>query len=274
MGMSYHFADKVSIVTGGGSGIGRALCHALGERGADVIVADVDAETAELVASEVSAAGGRASAAVVDTTIAASVEELVDRTATGHGRLDFMFNNAGLGFEGETRDSTSEHWRRVIDVNLMGVVHGTLAAYKVMVEQGAGHIVNTGSAAGLTSLPLAGPYTASKHAVVGLSTSLRYEAETLGVRVSVACPGYVRTPIYERRDSLEVDRDAANALIRFKMLEPAQAALAILAGVERNRGIITFPLYARLLWWVSRVQPALLNPVGRKMVRDFRALRG
>lgn len=161
----------------------------------------------------------------------------------------------------------------MIDVNLLGVVHGTIAAYPLMVRQGSGHIVNTASLAGLIGYPVHTPYATTKHAVVGLSISLRAEAADLGVRVSVVCPGYVDTGIFDAVPIIGAEREAVLAQIPFKRMDVTQAAQTILKGVVRNRPFVVFPCYGRLLWWLYRIHPALLLPLRRKTVEDFRAVR-
>ncbi|HET8577661.1 MAG TPA: SDR family oxidoreductase [Methylomirabilota bacterium] len=256
--MTDQFRDKVAIVTGGASGIGRALCEALSQRGARVLVADIDTERAQHVASAITTTGGRAHAVHLDVSQAEHVNTLVTDTAAEYGRLDYMFNNVGLASRrGEVRDLTLEHWHRVIDVNLLGVLYGTIAAYSLMVRQGFGHIVNTASLAGLVGFPTSIPYGVTKCALVGLSIPLRLEAADLGVKVSVVCPGQVQKHTRHRLGLLGVDR----------------AAQIILRGVAQNHAIIVFPLYARILWRLYRLCPTLLFPVGRKIVRDFRAGR-
>src|SRR5436305_9614765 len=121
-------ANQVAIVTGGGSGIGKALCEALGRRGITVSVTDIDFATAQSVAASIVASRGRASAARLDVRQASDVQALVDATEREHGRLDFMFNNAGIGVGGEIRDLTLDHWRTAVEINLMGVIHGVAAA--------------------------------------------------------------------------------------------------------------------------------------------------
>ena len=142
-------AGKTVIVTGGASGIGRALCEVLGMRGAILTVADIDPDGLSETVSELTRRGCDARGALLDVTDHAAVKRLVDATVAEHGRLDYMFNNAGIGVLGEAQDFSYDDWHRVIDVNLYGAVHGVMAAYPVMVRQGGGHIVNTASAAGL-----------------------------------------------------------------------------------------------------------------------------
>lgn len=261
---------SVAIVTGGASGIGRALCLELGHRGVAVRVTDVDRIGAERVAAEITEGGGRARADTLDVTDADAVVALVDRVAGEHGRLDLMINNAGIGVIGEVRDLTIEQWRRVVDVNLMGVIHGTHAAYRVMVAQGSGHIVNVSSLAGLIGGITLVPYATTKSAVVALSTSLRAEAAALGVRVSVTCPGFVETGIYEASHFAGTTPEHWAAGVTAPLISAEKAARRILAGVERNQAVITFPLYARLLWWLSRVHPALVAPIHRRILRHVR----
>ena len=187
--------DRSAIVTGGASGIGRGLAAELARSGVDVVLADRQAELAEEAASEIRAEGGSAVAVGLDVRDPDRFHEVVRTTVDRAGRLDYLFNNAGIGVGGEVREYDRSDWDDVIDVNLRGVAHGILAAYPVMISQGFGHIVNTASMAGLNPAPLQISYTATKYAVVGLSRALRLEAKRYGVRVSVVCPGPIRTPI-------------------------------------------------------------------------------
>jgi NAD(P)-dependent dehydrogenase (short-subunit alcohol dehydrogenase family) len=190
------FDGKVAVVTGGASGIGRALASALHARGSRVVLADQDAPT---LARTAEALGPGASPVVLDVRDRTAVQAAIDAVMAEHGRLDLLFNNAGISLGGQTHEMSGEYWDRILDVNLVGVVNGLLAAYPLMVEQGFGHIVNTASGAGLVGPPLTVAYSTTKHAVVGLSTTLRPEAAMHGVRVSVLCPGAVETPILDAR---------------------------------------------------------------------------
>ena len=188
------FDGGVAIVTGAASGIGRAISEALAQRGCQVVLADIEFDDAEAAAAQIREKGGRASARHLDVCDFAAVSELVTETMEKLGRIDYIFNNAGIVVAGEVANYTIDAWQRVIAVNLGGVVNGVQAAYPAMIRQGFGHIVNTASMAGLVISAGVG-YTATKYAVVGLSRALRIEAEVRGVRVSVICPGVIRTPI-------------------------------------------------------------------------------
>ncbi len=266
------YKGKVAIVTGGGSGIGRALCEALGAGGAKVVVADIDPERAQEVASGIP----NAQAVTLDVSVREEVERVIEETFNEHGRLDYMFNNAGIpGVGGKTLELGVEPWKRMIDVNLMGVIYGTLASLKVMAGQGSGHIVNTSSMAGLISTAGLAPYTTAKHAVVGMTTALRAEAETLGVKMSVVCPGLVLTGIFDAAEVIGFDKEKAFRLMFGKrewMMSPERAAGIILNGVEKNKSIIIFPFLARFLWWLYRLSPNIFAPLSRRLIRKFEKL--
>lgn len=268
------FKDKVVIVTGGASGVGRQLSKTLAGGGAVVVVADINLEGANKTVSEIKAARGNATAVELDVTKEPDFKKLVEKTVKEHKRLDMIFNNAGIIVVGDMRDVTIKHFRHIVDVNLWGAINGTMSAYPVMVTQGFGHIINTASVAGLVPYPTATPYSTTKHAIVGLSTSLRAEGKGLGVRVTVVCPGNIKSNIFQDGTVLNVGWKDARDMLPVMMLSPEKAARKILSGVRRNKAIITFPLDAYLLWMVNRIMPGLLNPLLRKMVNTFRELRG
>lgn len=263
---------KVAIITGGASGIGRALCEALARTDKIIIVADINIEGAQQVASHIISSGGSSRAEALDVKDVEAVKELVNRTSAEYGRLDYMFNNAGISVGAEARDMGLEHFRAILDTNLYGVIYGSIYAYEIMVKQGFGHIVNTASTAGLIPMPVQVPYSATKFGVVGFSKSLRLEAAGLGVRVSVVCPGFVRTGIFDAMPFLKVDKQKIFEKIP-KAVEPEQAAQIILKGVRRNKALISFPFSARFFCWLYRIHPAFLAPVQRKIIGDFRLLR-
>lgn len=270
---------RIAIITGAASGIGQALASALVARGDTVVAADIDGGGAERVAGELARRGpGTASPAVVDVRDAEAVQALVDQTRDQHGRLDVMVNNAGIGVGGEARDLVLAHWDRVIDVNLRGVVHGVQAAYPVMIEQGSGHIVNTASLAGLLPTPGMTPYAMTKHAVVGLSLSLRAEAAGFGVRVTVVCPGVVDTPILDKGgpDDLPKSAMSANAREFLRQAQPRfysadQLAQDIVRGIDRNTALVIAPASARVAWYLWRYAPFAINRVAARQLAWARA---
>lgn len=276
MSTDTHLRNKVAVVTGGASGIGRALGAALAQRGASVVLADIDDIGAKGAADEIAADTGAAvSGAALDVRDPVAYAELVGQVAADRGRIDLLFNNAGIGVGGEVAELTLEHWDRVIDINLRGVVHGVAAAYPVMIRQGHGHIVNTASLAGLLPSPLLVPYATTKHAVVGLSTSLRGEAARHGVRVSVVCPGIIDTPIWDKFEQVDLPAvpsvrrgiEAARSTLLRRAYPASSLAEDILAGVARNRPVIVAPTHARLAWRVYRLVPRLVIDSGSASMR-------
>ncbi len=266
------FKGKIAIVTGAASGIGRAVATRLGRLGATVCAADINEPGAKQTASLIAGAGGNSYAAKLDVTKSADVGKLVSDVAKRHGRIDYMFNNAGIAIVGETRDMTDQHWKKIIDINLMGVLAGTLAAYRLMVRQGFGHIVNTASLAGLIPVPMESSYSLTKYAVVGLSTSLRGEGAALGVKVSVVCPGFVRTPIIDNYIPVGFNRADLTSMPP-KMTDVDKAAGIILKGVEKNKAIILVGPDAHIAWRLYKVWPGLVDFFGRRGMADLRKIR-
>lgn len=250
-----------AIITGGASGIGRALGMELARRGCEVVLADLQAELAEEAASAITRSGGTARAARTDVTDFAAVQELVRETVARRGRLDYMFNNAGIGIGGDVTCFRIEDWNRIIDVNFRGVVNGIQAALPVMVKQGYGHIVNTASMAGLMPTPGSAAYSATKHAVVGLSKALRAEMAIAGVRVSVLCPGVVRTPILDCGGRFggivgNVPRDMVLRMWeKLRPIPPELFAQKALDAVAKNKAIVIVPSWWNLFWWLHRFFP-------------------
>lgn len=187
------FKDKTAVVTGGGSGIGAGLCRRFVANGARVVVADVDVERAEAIASELQAGGGQAIPVGCDVSDGKQVEALASAALDAFGEVDIVCNNAGIFFGGQILDFTEGDWAWTLSVNVMGVVHGSTVFGRYFAERGAGHIVNTASIGGWAPDPNCAPYTTSKFAVVGYSEALRRDLEPRGVGVTILCPGPVST---------------------------------------------------------------------------------
>jgi NAD(P)-dependent dehydrogenase (short-subunit alcohol dehydrogenase family) len=213
---------RVAVVTGGASGIGRAMAARFRAAGMRVVIADVEAAVLERTAGELGVEG-----IVTDVSDPASVHALADAVLARHGAVHLVCNNAGVGGQGPMASLTLKDWQWVIGVNLWGVVHGVQAFLPILLGQGQGHIVNTASVAGLCAHPsVPGPYTASKYAVVGLSECLRNELAGTGVGVSVVCPGFVRTNIGQsQRNRPEVLRNPTRSPAAQAMHERIQEQL-------------------------------------------------
>jgi NAD(P)-dependent dehydrogenase (short-subunit alcohol dehydrogenase family) len=262
---------SIAVVTGGASGIGRAIATSLVARGDTVVVADIDAEGAQRVADRLGTLRrGRAAAVGLDVTDAEAVAKVYGQVRDEHGTLDLVFNNAGIAIGGLAEELTLDHWKRAVDINLMGVVHGVHAAYPIMLEQGSGHIVNTASLAGLLPMPAGIPYTATKHAVVGLSLALRAEAAGRGVKVSVVCPGFVDTPLLSHVNpglpETTLSGDATDTIAKAspRLYTAEKLARDIMRGVRRNQALIVAPAHGRAVWRAMR-----LNPSGAVKVAAF-----
>jgi len=266
------FDGKIVIITGAGSGIGKALAEKLAARGAILVLADINEQEVTRVADSINQAGRRAKAIKLDVTDWQAVRKIVEDTAAEHGQLDYLFNNAGIAVGGEARDVPFEDWKKVIDVDLYGVVHGVCAAYPIMTRQGHGHIVNTASLAGLVPFTGELSYTASKHGVVGMTLGLRAEGAALGVKASVVCPGIIETPIYATSKVVNFDRDNALATLP-RGMSPERCAEVIIRGVERNKPIIVVTFAARLLYLLQRLSPGLVLWISKQFVKKMRRFR-
>jgi NAD(P)-dependent dehydrogenase (short-subunit alcohol dehydrogenase family) len=268
------FKDKIAIVTGAASGIGKALCEELVRRGARVVATDLNEEALQSTVASIQGTSHPVYAQKQDVTDYEAFKRLVDDTVAREGRLDYIFNNAGIAILGEVRDGSIDHWRKVLDVNLNGVVYGSLLAYQQMVKQGSGHIVNLASVEGLMPFPTTVSYVTSKFGVMGLSEGMWVEGKDLGVKVSVVCPGFVSTPIFEVSDTVGMDRhkwreEGLATWERFA-ISPEGCARVILKGVEKNKPIITVTVMAKIMWWLTRISPTFMMNFARKDFNKWR----
>lgn len=251
--------DKQCLITGAGSGIGRATAVAAARAGARLFLSDINEATLQEVAGEIRAAGGSVEdAAVVDVARYEDVRQYADRLQAGFGAMDVLMNIAGIATWGEIQHLEHRHWQRVIDVNLMGPIHVLECFVPRMIEaQRGGHIVNVSSAAGLFALPWHAAYSASKFGVRGVSEVLRQDLRRYGIGVSLVCPGAVHTGLVRTIEVAGVDMEHPEA-VKLKGLfvghaiPPEKAAHAILQGILRNRYLVFTSLDIRIGYWFQR----------------------
>ncbi|HXQ76438.1 MAG TPA: SDR family NAD(P)-dependent oxidoreductase [Acidimicrobiales bacterium] len=239
---------KVAVVTGGASGIGRAVAEAAAAAGMKIVLADVEEAALKDADAALAAAGTDVLSVVTDVSVGSSVDELRDKALERFGAVHLVHNNAGVAVGGPLWAVSEADWNWVLGVNLWGVIHGIRAFVPLLLEQGEGHVVNTASLAGLTSPGMLGPYNVTKHSVVTMSETLSRDLEAVGSRVgvSVLCPGFVQTRIAEsernRPDGAPVDLQPQGVefqgVVRNLVatgIKPSEVAEKVLYAVRHNR---------------------------------------
>ncbi|MFJ9934112.1 SDR family oxidoreductase [Streptomyces virginiae] len=267
-----RFGGQLVLVTGAASGIGRATAFAFAEAGARVVAVDRDAEGAARTADMARLVGAcEAWAECVDVSDEQAMEKLAAKVAAEYGIVDVLVNNAGIGLSGAFLDTTAEDWKKVLDVNLWGVIHGCRIFGKQMAERGqGGHIVNTASAAAYLPSRTLPAYSTSKAAVLMLSECLRAELASKSIGVSAICPGIVNTNITATSRFAGVDeaeekrrQERSSRLYGLRNFPPEKVADAILRAVVRNEAVVPVTPESKGALWMSRFAPRALRRIAR-----------
>jgi NAD(P)-dependent dehydrogenase (short-subunit alcohol dehydrogenase family) len=257
------------VVTGGGSGLGRALSLELAARGARVLVTDVRLAAAEETVAELKGLAATAQALEVDVTRPADLEKAAETAERLWSGTDLLINNAGVAAGGLVGDIPLADWEWILRINLWGVIHGCHVFVPRMKAQRSGNILNVASAAGIASLPEMASYNVSKAAVISLSETLHAELAPFGIQVSVLCPTFFRTNLLETfRAPSERQRALAEAAFARSRSNARDVARAAVRGLEAGRLIVVPQLDGKFVWWMKRFVPWLYHWFLRRQHRD------
>ncbi|GET33719.1 short-chain dehydrogenase [Prolixibacter bellariivorans] len=270
-----NYKGKNAIVTGGGDGLGREICIALAKYGATVICTDKDfnlaKNTTTFIKSQIKESDSIAFQ--MDVTDEQQVSEVIDSINSNYGKIDYFFNNAGITIGGEIRDLKIRHWKKVIDVNLLGIINCSSKVFKIMSAYKQGHIINITSISGLLEYTaLSTPYAVSKHGAVTFSKALALEAMDFNVKVTTVCPGAIKTNIADKMEHINSNENAKKRAIEFidKGISPDLAAEKVLKDVLKNKEIIIFPTAFKNYYFATKIFRFLEKSMALKLIREFR----
>ena len=266
------FRDKVVVITGAGSGIGRATALAFAEEGAELVLADIDLDRLRAVADEIGRDDSRVLTREVDVAEKEQVEDLAEFVIGTKGRVDILYNNAGVAIGADFVSTSIEEFEWIFSINFWGMLYGIKAFLPHMMERRFGHIVNTSSVAGLCATPGMPAYCSTKFAIAGLGESLRAELKKYNIGVSTICPGVIDTRIvadgclHLRNESRATNDRVVNFYRRFGW-PPERVAKAVLKAVRKNRSVVPVGIEAWLQWIGKRLSQrnhdAIVEFVGR-----------
>ena len=269
MSKNRYFFGKKTLITGAGSGIGRATALELAQGGAHLILTDINRDSVEQTALKARALGVEVETHVVDVSDYDDMKALADKVNRAHGALDILVNNAGVGIGGDFLSTPVEDWHWVLGINLMGVVHGCKLFLPAMVTRKGGHVVNVASAAGYYAAPDMTAYSASKHAVMGLTEALRAEMAVNDIGVSAICPGIINTNIVatgRMHGSTGKNQQKLVSFYKRRNYGPEHVARAIADAIRHNKAVVPVSPEAWAMYEAKRFTPGIMDWMGRSPV--------
>lgn len=267
--------SKNVLITGAASGIGRAATLAFARHGAYIIATDINLDALESVRLEVETLGAPCSIHALDVSSDRAVQALAEHLHATHGALDVLINNAGIGYLGQFLKSDLQHWQRVLDINLMGVVHGCYHFIPKMLQAGGPrHVLNVASVAGIYPSPTMAAYAASKHAVFGFNEVLKMELADSQVSVTTVCPGIINTSITQGRGNIspsisDEQLERLQAYYQAKGCKPERVAEGMVRAVQQGQDLLLVGPFAKLIFHIKRLSVGLMR---RIMLNDARKI--
>ena len=271
--MLKNFTNKSVLITGAATGIGRALAHELANRGAVVYVTAITTKESQIVVDEITSLNGKAIAAKLDVGNFKDIEKMIDLVVSEQGQLDIMINNAGVAYVGESYDMQVETIEKLAHINFTAVNVGAVLAYTQMKKQGFGHILNTASMGGFLPTPGMAIYAATKHGVVGLTTSLASEGKDFNIVVKASCPGFIKSELMNK--SSDVSNNMSDYLdLLPEPIDASIAAKTIIDGLGKKPVLIFTPSYAKVSYFLNRFIPGYLARGGDDIMNKYRQAAG
>ena len=271
--MLKNFTNKSVLITGAATGIGRALAHELANRGAIVYVTALTTKESQIVVDEITSSNGKAIAAELDVGNFKNIEKMIDLVVSEQGQLDIMINNAGVAYVGESYDMQVETIEKLAHINFTAVNVGAVLAYTQMKKQGFGHILNTASMGGFLPTPGMAIYAATKHGVVGLTTSLASEGKDFNIVVKASCPGFIKSELMNK--SSDVSNNMSDYLdLLPEPIDASIAAKTIIDGLGKKPVLIFTPSYAKVSYFLNRFIPGFLARGGDDIMNKYRQAAG
>jgi NAD(P)-dependent dehydrogenase (short-subunit alcohol dehydrogenase family) len=266
--------EAIALVTGAGSGIGREIALELARQGCHVVVNDIAREGVERVAEEIRQLGRRALAIVADVSNASKVQGMCQQAIETLGRVDILVNNAGICICGRFEEISMEDWEKILRINLWASIYTTRALLPQMLKRGTGHIVYVSSGAGLFGTGLSAPYNTTKAGLVGFAESFAAQVRSRGIGVTLVCPAFVKTPLFQTVQIRINDSDTRDRFMHFKdrayahwSQSPRAVAQKVTWAIRKNRFLLITHWHAKVLLWLHTFFPQLYVRISAGLIR-------